>query len=120
MRLPILRFLLFFATVLKMNSFPYALAPNVSASENLTEFNLLGITASGSHGEAGLFCFFPMVLPFTVFNMGPSAIEQVPIDSCAAVLQPKVLVLLPPPTKRLRPCQPLLDTADLYHSSLWR
>jgi cell division septation protein DedD len=63
---------------------PYALAPNASSSENLTEFNLFGITASGSHAEAALFCFFPMVLPFTVYSMGPSAIEQVPIESCAA------------------------------------
>jgi hypothetical protein len=63
---------------------PYALSPNVSASENLTEFSLLGgITASGSHAEAGLFCFFSMVLPFTVFHTGPSAIEQVPLDTCA-------------------------------------
>jgi hypothetical protein len=62
---------------------PYEiLFPDVNASENLTAFTLLKQNASGSHAEAALFCLFPVVLPFTSFNPGPSAVEQVPLDSC--------------------------------------
>lgn len=106
---------------------PYTQHPDVSASENLTDFKLLGITASGSHGEAGLyvevacasfrftlpvsyvclhsyrFCFFSMVLPFTVFNTGPSATEQVPLDTCASApteaSSPGTPTEAPPPTE---------------------
>jgi len=33
---------------------PYALYPEISGSENLTEFSLQGIMATGSHAEAAL------------------------------------------------------------------
>lgn len=58
------------------------LFPDVNASDNLTEFNLLGTTASGSHAEAAFFCLFPMLRPFTGFNQGPSATEQLPLGAC--------------------------------------
>jgi len=46
------------------------------------------------------FCFYSMVLPFTSLNIGPSAIEQVPLDSCV-------------PTTSSPPTEPPSPTATL-------
>lgn len=61
---------------------PYILHPNVSASENLTDFNLLGQTATGSHAEAALYVcllfvdtvMLSLLLTYLLFRIGSAQV----------------------------------------------
>ena len=50
---------------------PYALYPDVSSSENLTEFSFFGSTATGSHAEAALYVTVVRLDHFYLYPFSP-------------------------------------------------